>query len=175
MPKICCRCNASGRCTNCSCKKSNRKCLNCLQLRQGHCNNPPTAASATPAATAAPDLSLHTDKQDQSTTTSPGDTAVGDQPTLTSNLTPPSGTSPATTSQPPAPMDKDTSTADNTESTEALTNRAPELKNQTDSGISPLTRTEPPPLPGFAPAPHPTSQVGRHRRYNIRQLYRPLL
>ena len=41
MPKTCCRCNASGRCTNCSCKKANRVCVNCLPFRQGHCNNPP--------------------------------------------------------------------------------------------------------------------------------------
>ena len=39
MPPVCCRCNASGSCKNCSCKKANRSCSNCLPLRQGHCTN----------------------------------------------------------------------------------------------------------------------------------------
>ena len=38
MP-VCCRCNASGSCKNCSCKKSNQECSNCLPLRRGHCTN----------------------------------------------------------------------------------------------------------------------------------------
>ena len=32
MPVVCCLCNASGRCKNCSCKKSGRECSNCLPL-----------------------------------------------------------------------------------------------------------------------------------------------
>ena len=39
MPPVCCRCNASGSCKNCSCKKANRKCLNRLPHRCGHCVN----------------------------------------------------------------------------------------------------------------------------------------
>ena len=38
MPS-CCQCNASGQCKNFSCKKSKRRCLNCLPSRQGHCAN----------------------------------------------------------------------------------------------------------------------------------------
>ena len=40
MP-VCCRCNASGRCRNCSCKKSAHNCVNCLPYCQGHCENAP--------------------------------------------------------------------------------------------------------------------------------------
>ena len=39
MPPVCCRCNASGSCKNCSCKKPNQKCSKCLPLRRGHCVN----------------------------------------------------------------------------------------------------------------------------------------
>ena len=35
----CCRCNGSGRCTNCSCKKAGRICINCLPSRKNHCGN----------------------------------------------------------------------------------------------------------------------------------------
>ena len=38
MPS-CCRCNASGQCRNCSCKKSKKECTNCLPSRRGHCAN----------------------------------------------------------------------------------------------------------------------------------------
>ena len=38
MP-VCCQCNASGRCKNCSCKKSGRPCVDCLPLRQGRGQN----------------------------------------------------------------------------------------------------------------------------------------
>ena len=38
MP-VCCRCNGSGRCINCSCTKSARPCVNCLPLRKGLCRN----------------------------------------------------------------------------------------------------------------------------------------
>ena len=41
MPVICCRCNASGRCKNCSCKKAGKECSNCLPCRRGHCENLP--------------------------------------------------------------------------------------------------------------------------------------
>ena len=39
MPPVCCRCNASGRCKNCSCKKANSECANCLPRRLGQCTN----------------------------------------------------------------------------------------------------------------------------------------
>ena len=45
MP-VCCRCSASGRCKNCSCKKSNRECSNCLPSRRGHCHNTGTPATS---------------------------------------------------------------------------------------------------------------------------------
>ena len=35
----CCRCNKSGRCTNCVCVKSSRKCSTCLPKQMGHCRN----------------------------------------------------------------------------------------------------------------------------------------
>ena len=35
----CCRCNKSGRCTNCVCVKSSKKCSNCLPKWMGHCRN----------------------------------------------------------------------------------------------------------------------------------------
>ena len=38
MP-ACCRCNGSGRCTNCCCKKAGRFCINCLPSRKNHCGN----------------------------------------------------------------------------------------------------------------------------------------
>ena len=38
MP-VCCRCNASGRCKNCSCKKSGKPCFDCLPFHQGRCEN----------------------------------------------------------------------------------------------------------------------------------------
>ena len=37
MP-LCCRCNGNGRCRTC-CVRSGSVCLNCLPLRQGHCEN----------------------------------------------------------------------------------------------------------------------------------------
>ena len=40
MP-VCCRCNASRRCRNCSCKKSAQRCVNCLPYRHVHCENAP--------------------------------------------------------------------------------------------------------------------------------------
>ena len=45
MP-VCCRCNASGQCKNCSCKKSKKRCLNCLPSRRGHCANAPSDTSS---------------------------------------------------------------------------------------------------------------------------------
>ena len=42
MPPVCCRCNASGRCKNCSCRKVNKQCSNCLPCRLSHCENLPT-------------------------------------------------------------------------------------------------------------------------------------
>ena len=38
MP-ICCRCNGSGSCKKCSCKKAKRSCSDCLPHRRGHCTN----------------------------------------------------------------------------------------------------------------------------------------
>ena len=39
MPQACCRCNASDRCKNCSCKKLKKPCSNCLPQRLGKCEN----------------------------------------------------------------------------------------------------------------------------------------
>ena len=39
MPPTCCRCNASGCCKNCSCKKSKKVCSNCQPSRLGKCVN----------------------------------------------------------------------------------------------------------------------------------------
>ena len=38
MP-VCCRCNGSGRCNNCSCSKAGKLCVDCLPIRRGRCNN----------------------------------------------------------------------------------------------------------------------------------------
>ena len=38
MP-ICCRCNGSGRCRNCSCTRSGNHCVDCLPTRRGRCDN----------------------------------------------------------------------------------------------------------------------------------------
>ena len=35
----CCRCNNSGRCRNCSCSKSGKKCFNCVPCRLNRCEN----------------------------------------------------------------------------------------------------------------------------------------
>ena len=39
MPPPCCRCNGSGRCVNCVCKKSRNQCTNCLPGRKNQCAN----------------------------------------------------------------------------------------------------------------------------------------
>ena len=36
---ICCRCNGSGRCLNCSFPRSRNHCSDCLPIRRGHCCN----------------------------------------------------------------------------------------------------------------------------------------
>ena len=112
MPKTCCRCNSSGRCTNCSCKKANRVCVNCLPFRQGHCNNPPkpdtteTAEQGSEQHTAIP----RSETQDQA---SPRDGGKGPvlmaTPIPSENLTPQVDTSPTSTaSQLPRPTTKST-------------------------------------------------------------------
>ena len=109
MPKVCCRCNASGRCTNCSSKKSKRKCVNCLPFRQGHCNNPPTRATTTPL------LGQPLENQDQSQTDSvDGENRPMSVQTSSPNFTPRHfDTSPVLTIQPPTVMtDDSTSTMD---------------------------------------------------------------
>ena len=55
MP-ACCRCNGSGRCVRCACRRSGRPCTTCLPSRNGRCSNntncltppapPPPAAQA---------------------------------------------------------------------------------------------------------------------------------
>ena len=61
---VCCRCNASGKCRNCVCIKSKRRCSNCLPSRKGCCSNmkllpalqahDATHARASPASVASP-------------------------------------------------------------------------------------------------------------------------
>ena len=38
MPS-CCQCNCAGRCSNCSCKKGGKSCVDCLPSRRGRCDN----------------------------------------------------------------------------------------------------------------------------------------
>ena len=45
MPVVCCRCNASGRCKNCSCRKAGKECVNCLPSRRARCDNPSSQES----------------------------------------------------------------------------------------------------------------------------------
>ena len=58
MP-VCCRCNASGRCRNCLCRKSGRPCGNCLPHRHGRCQN----SSTSPLAVSA-ELQINMESQD---------------------------------------------------------------------------------------------------------------
>ena len=37
--RACCRCNRNGRCRNCVCCKSRRRCVSCLPGRLGRCEN----------------------------------------------------------------------------------------------------------------------------------------
>ena len=46
MP-VCCRCNGSGRCRNCSCSKAGKPCVDCPQ-RKGRCCNESHTSSQTP-------------------------------------------------------------------------------------------------------------------------------
>ena len=60
-----CRCNGSGSCKNCSCRKANSSCSNCLPLRRGHCTNtdqqlPRPSTDNAPASRQALPSSLHT-------------------------------------------------------------------------------------------------------------------
>ena len=48
MAPPCCRCNASRRCKNCSCKKVNKACSNCQPLRLGNCRNTQESAPTVP-------------------------------------------------------------------------------------------------------------------------------
>ena len=47
MP-VCCHCNGSGRCRNCSCSKAGKPCVNCLPQRKGRCRNESHTSSQTP-------------------------------------------------------------------------------------------------------------------------------
>ena len=47
MP-VCCRCNGSGRCRNCSCSKAGKPCVDCLPQRKGRCCNESHTSSQTP-------------------------------------------------------------------------------------------------------------------------------
>ena len=151
MPKTCCRCNASGRCTNCSCKKANRVCVNCLPSRQGHCNNPPkpdtteAAEQGSEQHTAVP----RSETQDQA---SPRDGGNGPvlmaTPTPSENLTPQADTSPTSTaSQLPRPTTKSTE-------------QQPTGPAVTGNPDNPSREPPPPPLPEYMPAPHPTFRWG---------------
>ena len=65
MPPVCCRCNGSGSCKNCSCRKANSSCSNCLPLRRGHCTNtdqqlPRPSTDNAPASRQTLPSSLHT-------------------------------------------------------------------------------------------------------------------
>ena len=46
MP-MCCRCNGSGRCRNCSCSKAGKPCVDCLPRRKGRCCNERHTSSQT--------------------------------------------------------------------------------------------------------------------------------
>ena len=154
MPKVCCRCNASGRCTNCSCKKSNRKCVNCLPFRQGHCNNPRTRATTTPL------LGQPLENQDQSQTDSgDGESRPMSVQTSSPNFTPRHfDTSPVLKIQPPTVMtDDSTSTMENSASvfTTPINYEATSSENSSQTD-----QLGPPPLPEYTPAPHPTFTWG---------------
>ena len=50
MP-ACCRCNGTGRCRNCSCRKGGKSCTNCFPSKKGTCENlvPTTVNESVPA------------------------------------------------------------------------------------------------------------------------------
>ena len=99
MPNICCRCNASGRCKNCSCKKSGRDCSGCLPHRHGLCTNQRSSRVSPP--------SLPLD----SIASPPNDTLSATNSESCSNLSPAAATdvaatvTPATSSYPPSEAD----------------------------------------------------------------------
>ena len=168
MPKICCRCNASGRCTNCSCKKSNRQCVNCLPFRQGHCNNPPTMATTETTTQA---LWQPSEKQDRGQTNS-GNGDGGGRPTSiqtpspnftpSPNLTPRHlDTSPALTTQPPALIQDDSiSTMENMENTAFVFTTPTNHEAFSAENPNQAEQLGPTPLPEYIPASHPTFRWG---------------
>ena len=68
-PPLCCRCNASGHCKNCACRKANRQCLNCLPCHLSHCQNLPTTIAKPRAETRC--RILETTKESVKTSNSP--------------------------------------------------------------------------------------------------------
>ena len=44
---VCCRCNKTGRCRNCSCVKAGKSCRSCLPIRLGQCENHSNVSSLT--------------------------------------------------------------------------------------------------------------------------------
>ena len=99
MPNICCRCNARGRCKNCSCKKSGRDCSGCLPHHHGLCTNQRSSRVSPP--------SLPLD----SIASPPNDTLSATNSESFSNLSPAAATdaaatvTPATSSYPPSEAD----------------------------------------------------------------------
>ena len=84
MP-ICCSCNSSGRCRNCSCVKAGRTCSTCLPSRLDRCSNTSSNTNTSPntntntsaqdlpsaIATLQPPLPLPTDRHSPTTATAP--------------------------------------------------------------------------------------------------------
>ena len=99
MPPVCCRCNASGSCKNCSCKKANRTCLNCLPHRRGCCANsvPQISPSATDPAPTCPNpaSSLHTSIRVDEVTPPEAPELAGTQLSLTPAISTPAISTPA--------------------------------------------------------------------------------
>ena len=99
MPPVCCRCNASGSYKNCSCKKANRTCLNCLPHRRGCCANsvPQISLSATDPALTCPNppSSLHTSIRVDEVTPPEAPELAGTQLSLTPAILTPAISTPA--------------------------------------------------------------------------------
>ena len=88
---VCCRCNAGGKCSSCTCVKARRLCTNCLPTRRGHCSN----TMQPPASPPPPALHLPTTTSLASSPTS--------SPTSAPVTSPAMDTAPVGTHPPPSP------------------------------------------------------------------------
>ena len=100
MPPSCCRCNGSGRCVNCICKKSRNQCTNCLPGRRNQCANQRTHGLDATGGMTDPNESTHASDSPAARDQSPLLSRLPDAAPLSPNLSTP-------VSQPPEPAGRD--------------------------------------------------------------------